>query len=161
MVLSIVLAFLRGIIREIFGLVGTVLGLVVACLELPAFALWLSRWISSPVAAEIAAFLLIALGIMVACTLLGRLVRGAAHTVGLGLLDRLAGAAFGVVRGFLLGVVILMAATAFFPPQLFIAQSRLAPYFLDAAREVSFVVPQDFQTRINGGINSVRHIARR
>jgi len=161
LVWSIVLAFVRGIIRELFGLAGTILGLLLAAWNYPAFAAWLSRWITSLVAAEIIAFLLIAVLVMAICTLLGRLVRDTAHTVGLGFLDRMAGAGFGLLRGCVLGIGILMAVTAFLPPQALIAKSRLAPYFLAAAREVSFVVPQDLQTRITGGITSIRHIARR
>lgn len=161
LVWSVVLAFMRGIIRELFGLTGTILGLLVAAWNYTALAAWLSHWITSPVAAEIAAFLLIAVLVMAACTLLGRLVRSTAHTVGLGFLDRLTGAGFGLLRGCVLGIGILMAATAFLPPQTLIAKSRVAPYFLAAAREVSFVVPQDLQRRITGGITGIRRIARR
>lgn len=158
---SAVLAFVRGIIRELFGLAGTVLGLLLAAWNYPALAIWLTRWITSPVAAEITAFLLIAILVMTACSLLGRLVRGTAHTVGLGFIDRLAGAGFGLLRGCVLGIGILMVATAFLLPQTLIANSRIAPYFLAAAREVCFVVPQDLQTRITDGILGIRHIARR
>ena len=158
---SVIVAFARGIIRELFGLAGTVLGLLLAAWNYTSLAVWLSRWITSPTPAQIAAFLLIAVSTMLACTLLGRLVRGTAHTVGLGFLDRLSGAVFGLLRGGLVGVAILAAATAFFPPQPWVRSSRLAPYFLAATREVCFVVPQDLQKRITGGIDSVRHIARR
>ncbi len=161
LVWSVVLAFVRGIIRELFGLAGTVLGLLLASWNYLAFSAWLSRWITSPLAAQITAFLAIAAGVLIACTLIGRVLRSTAHTVGLGFFDRLAGAGFGLLRGLLLGVGILMAATAFFPPQTLIATSRLAPYFLAATREVSFVVPQDLQRRITDGIDSVRRLARR
>jgi membrane protein required for colicin V production len=157
---SAVVALFRGLIREIFGLAGTILGLLLACWNYPSLALWLSRWISSPFAADATAFLLIAIGVLVACTLLGRLVRGTAHTVGLGLLDRLAGTAFGILRGALIGLGIVVTATTFFPANL-AQNSRLAPYFLAAAREVSFVVPQVLQKRITGSIDGIRHIARR
>ncbi len=158
---STILGLIRGLIREIFGLAGTILGLLLAAWNYPTLARWLARWITSPVATEVPAFLLIAVGVLVACTLLGRIVRSAAHTVGLGFFDRLAGAAFGLLRGALVGVVILITATAFFPPQTSIAKSRLSPYFLAAAREVCFVVPQHLQVRITGGIASVRRIAGR
>ena len=158
---SVVTAFLRGIIRELFGLAGAVLGLLLASWNYPALALRLARWITSPIAASATAFLLISISVMIACTVLGRIVRGTAHTVGLGFVDRLAGAAFGILRGCLVGVIILMAATAFLPPQTPIASSRLAPYFLAVAREVCFVVPQDLQQRVAHGIDSIRHIARR
>lgn len=158
---SVAIAFVRGIIRELFGLAGTILGLLFAAWNYPALATWLSPWIASAMAAQVAAFLLIAVGVLLVCTLLGRLVRGTAHTAGLGLLDRFAGACFGLLRGGLIAMGVLMTATAFFPPQRSIASSRLAPYFLAAAREVSFVVPQDLQKRITGGVHSIRHMARR
>ncbi len=158
---STIVGLVRGIIREVFGLAGTILGLLVAAWNYLAFARWLSRWITSQVAAEVTAFLLIAVGVLVVCTLIGRLVRGTAHTIGLGFPDRLAGAAFGLIRGALIGVVILITATAFFPPQTLIARSRLAPYFLAAAREVCFVVPQHLQRRVTGGTASIRRIAGR
>ena len=158
---SLVTALFRGLIRELFGLAGTVLGLLLASWNYAALAAWLARWITSPSAAVITAFLVIALGVLILCSLLGRLVRGAAHTVGLGLLDRVAGAAFGLLRGGIIGIVIVTAATVFFPPQKLVRDSRFAPYFLAAAREVCFVVPQDLQKRITGGIDSIRRIARR
>jgi len=158
---SVAVAFARGIIRELFGLAGTILGLLLASWNYHSISPWLAQWITSPIAADVTAFLLIACAVLVLCTTFGRLVRGTAHTVGLGFFDRLAGAGFGLLRGFLLGVGVLITATAFFPPQFFIANSRLAPYFLAAAREVSFVVPQNLQRRLSNGIDSVRHLARR
>lgn len=161
LVWSTIRGLIRGLIREVFGLVGVVLGLILAAWNYLAFAHWLSRWITSLVTAELTAFLLIAMGVLVICTLLGRLVHGTAHGIGLGFPDRLAGAAFGLIRGTLIGVFILITATAFFPPQAAISRSRLAPYFLAAAREVCFVVPQHLQRRITGGIAGVKHIAGR
>ena len=158
---STIAGLVRGIIREIFGLTGTVLGLILAAWNYIPLARWLSRWITSPVAAEGTAFLLIAVSVLVICTLIGRFVSGTARTIGLGFLDRLAGGVFGLLRGALVGVVILITATAFFPPQTLIANSRLSPYFLAAAREVCFVVPQHLQRRIAGGIANIRHIASR
>ena len=151
-------ALFRGIIREIFGLLGTVLGLLLACWYYPAVAGQLARWISSPPMASAAGFLFITSVVMIACTVVGRIIRGTAHTVGLGLFDRLAGALFGLLRGSAIGVALLMAAAAFLPPQTAVAQSRLAPYFLAAAREVCFVVPQDLRHRISLGIDSLRPI---
>ncbi len=52
---------------------------------------------------------------MILCTLAAGLVRRTVKAVGLGLVDRLLGAAFGFIRGGLLGVAILMAISAFLP----------------------------------------------
>ena len=158
---SVISGLVRGIIREIFGLAGMILALLLASWNYNALAVRLSRWITSFVAAEITAFILIVVVILTMSALLGRLLRGTAHTVGLGFLDRLTGAIFGLLRGSLLAIIVLMAVTAFFPPQTLVAESRLAPYFLAAAREVCFVVPQDLQRRITGSMDRARRIAQR
>jgi membrane protein required for colicin V production len=94
---------------------------------------------------------------MVAATLLGKLLRKTASVVGLGLMDRLLGAAFGLVRGALLGVAILMAFTAFLPAGQWIENSLLAPYFLRAAHAVSFVMPSDLKRRLYDGLAPIKH----
>ncbi len=169
LVWSVVVAFFRGLVRELFGLAGVILGILLASWNYAALATWLDRglngllkgWTHTFVLSEVSAFVLIAVVVMCVCTLFGKLARGSAHTLGLGLLDRLAGAGFGLFRGGLIGLGIVMAATAFLPPQSLLASSRAAPYFLAAAREVCFVVPQDLQQRITGGITHIGHIAQR
>jgi len=153
---SVIAAFLRGFIRELFSLAGIVLGIPIAAWNYTLLAPHLEPWLPSPAVARISAFLLIAIGCMLLCSLAGRILRGTARTLGIGFLDRLAGALFGLVRGSLIAVAVLMAAAAFLPqPQLLLAQSRFAPYFLAAAREVSFVVPQDLQKRIVTGVSQI------
>src|ERR1700734_2829413 len=89
---SIVMAFLRGIILELFTLGGLI--------------------IASPAAAQILAFLLIVVGIMILSTHLGKALNSTAHAIGLGFFDRLLGAVFGFARGCLFSIAILMAVAA-------------------------------------------------
>jgi membrane protein required for colicin V production len=96
---------------------------------------------------------------MVVATISGRLLRTSAHAIGLGFLDRLGGAAFGLVRGGLLGVAILMSVTAFLPNAGWLKNSRLAPYFLAGAHAVSFVVPHDLEQLILNGGSELKHNA--
>ena len=86
---STIRAFLRGIFREIFALVGLGLGIMVACWYYDVLAMPLERLISTPAAAQGLAFFLIAFGIMIACALLGRLLQSTASAIGLGFIDRL------------------------------------------------------------------------
>lgn len=145
---SVVRGLMRGLIRELFALAGLFLGILVAAWYYPPVALWLSRWISQPAYAGIVAFLGITACATAAVILVGRLVRSTAHLVGLGLLDRLAGGLFGLLRACLLGAAILMAWTAFLPPQPILLDSRLAPALLGVAHTVSFLAPNDLRTRI-------------
>ena len=69
---SIVMAFLRGIILELFTLGGLIIGILIASWNYYYVARYLERIIASPAAAQILAFLLIVVGIMILSTLLGK-----------------------------------------------------------------------------------------
>jgi membrane protein required for colicin V production len=156
---SVLRAAFRGFFQEAFALGGLVLGFLFACWFYRATAPRLAGLISSPPLAEFAAFLLILIATMLLATLLGRLLRRTASVIGLGIADRLLGAAFGLVRGALLGVALLLAVTAFLPAAPWVRTSFLAPYFLRAAHAVSFVMPHDLKLRLLDGMETVKHTA--
>ena len=156
---SIVKAAIQGFFREALALGGLVVGLLLACWFSAALAVHLHGLISAPTIAQLAAFLLVLAATMIAANILARVLRKTASTIGLGLVDRLAGAAFGCVRGFLFGVAILFALTAFLPTADWVRTSLLAPYFLRGAHAVSFVVPHDLQRKVSDGIARTKHTA--
>ena len=150
---STVMAFLRGLIRSLISAFGVLLGIVLAAWYAPALAPVLYRWIPQAVVAEILAYLLIISGAYVVATLLGRVLRGAAKAIGLGFFDRLGGAAFGFGRAVLVLAVVLLPATPFLPLLPLTRDSVLLPYLQTAAHGVSFVMPQDFGSRLLAGAN--------
>jgi membrane protein required for colicin V production len=156
---STIMAFVRGIILELFSLGGLIAGILLASWNYKHAATILGRLITTPAIAEIVAFLLIIIGIMVLSALLGKALNRTAHAVGLGFFDRLLGALFGFGRGCLFGVAILMAIAAFLPHSAWIANSRLSSYFLAGAHAVSFVVPHDLQQQILNGAQQLKHNA--
>ena len=156
---STIMAFLRGIILELFSLGGLIAGILLASWIYKHIAIILGRLITTPATAEIVAFLLIIIGVMVLSTLLGKTLNRTAHAIGLGFFDRLLGALFGFTRGCLFGVAILMAIAAFLPHSAWIANSRLSSYFLAGAHAVSFVVPHDLQQQILNGAQLLKHNA--
>jgi membrane protein required for colicin V production len=156
---STIMAFVRGIILELLSLGGLIAGILLASWNYEHVATILERLITTPATAEIVAFLLIIIGVMVLSTLLGKALNRTAHAIGLGFFDRLLGALFGFARGCLLGVAILMAIAAFLPHSAWIANSRLSSYFLDGAHAVSFVVPHDLQQQILNGAQQLKHNA--
>lgn len=148
---STVLAFMRGLIRSVLSLAGVVLGILLAAWYAPTMAMWLMRWVPQTAFAEILAFLAILVVSYMAAALLGRVLRSASKAVGLGLLDRMGGAAFGFARAVLLLAVVLVPATPFLTLLPFTRDSVLLPYLRTAAHGVSFVVPQDFGDRLAAG----------
>ena len=157
---SVVRGLMRGLIRELFALVALVAGITAAAWNYTSLAIWLARWIPQPTSASIAAFLLLALAVTFLVLLVGRIVRSAAHLVGLGLPDRVAGGLFGLARASLIGAAILMACTSFLPPQPWVEHSLLAPPLLRIARASAVLAPADLQQRITAIITRLDNTSR-
>jgi membrane protein required for colicin V production len=67
---------------------------------------------------------------------------------GLSLFDRLLGAAFGVVRGVLIGVALILGLMAFTPggtTPTSVVHSRMSPYVVDAARIFASMAPHELK----------------
>ncbi len=156
---STITAFLRGLLLELFALGGLIAGILLASWNYPALAAVLEHVITAKTVANVVAFLLIAIGVMVLCALVGKALHHTASAVGLGFFDRLFGAVFGYLRGCLLCVAILMAVTAFLPPTAVVSKSSLTPYFLAGAHAVSFVVPHELRQLILDGAAQLKHTA--
>ena len=157
LVYSVVRAAMRGFFHETFALGGLILGFLLACWFYRLLAIDLKGLITSLQIAELAAFLLILAGTMIVASLLGRILRHTASAIGLGFVDRLLGTVFGLLRGALLGVALLLALTAFLPRSPWVENSHLAPYFLRAAHAVSFVMPSDLKLRLLDALHHLKH----
>ncbi len=156
LLISAVSAFRKGLLVELFSLAGVVLGLVIAAADYGLMAPWLRRWIASPEVSDLAAFLVIALGVSLAAGLIGRLLRATVRWAGFGFLDSLLGALFGFVKGCALVTLVVMAMAAFIPNAPWLKSSRLAPSFLTAAHEGSHLTPE-LGGKIREGIRQLRN----
>ncbi len=159
--LSVITAFLHGFLVEMFALFGLVAGMIVAGQFYDQLTPWIAQLIHERFAAQAAAFLLIALGIMLCAAILGRLLRWVLRRVGLGWADRLAGGAFGLVKGYVLVALGVAAMAAFFPQQSWLERSQLVPYFMPGAHGSATVLPRELSGRIQSGLEHLRVEARR
>ena len=157
LLLSTIMAFLRGIIRALFSFAGFIIGILVASWNFAVLAAHLGSVISSVAVAEIVSFVLILSLVVMVFHLAAALLQRTVKAVGLGFVDRFLGAIFGFFRGCLFGVAVLMALAAFVPHSPWIENSVLAPYFITGAHAVSFVVPEHFQARIADGATHLLH----
>jgi membrane protein required for colicin V production len=156
---STITAFIRGFLLELFALGGLVAGILIASWNYPILAGILEHVVTAKTVANVVAFLLIAVTVMILSAVIGKALHHTASAIGLGFFDRLFGAVFGYLRGCLLCVAILMAITAFLPPTPAVAKSSLTPYFLAGAHAVSFVVPHDLRQLILEGAAQLKHTA--
>ncbi len=154
---STVRAAMRGLVREMFALGGLIIGFILACWYYTPVAVYLRGLVNSPPLAEFCAFLLILSAVMVIAALAGALIHRTASAVGLSVLDRLGGAAFGAARGVVLDAAMLLAVTAFLPTAPWIQASKFSPYLLRAAHAVSFVMPRHLKSQLVEGLDRIKH----
>lgn len=159
--LSIALAFVHGLLVEVCSLVGLVAGVLLAGRYYLEVTPYLSSLIHSLAAAHVAAFLLIALVVMLTAGIVGRVLRWILRRVGLGWADRLAGGVFGLIKGYVLVALAVAAIVGFFPEEAWLAESQLVPYFLPGAHGSATVLPRDLSVRIQFGLHHLQDVARR
>ena len=156
LVVSVVSAAKTGLVVEIFSLAGLILGLLLASWDYQLLMPWVGSWIHSLPVAQAVSFLFIALAVMIAVALTGKFLRWSVKSIGLGWADRVAGAAFGLVKGCALVTVAVMVIAAFWPSATWFQRSRLAPGFLTMAHRVAVVAPADLQKKIRAGVVVLR-----
>ncbi|MDN6179696.1 MAG: CvpA family protein [Halomonas subglaciescola] len=105
--LSMLAGFARGLVREALGLAAWVVALMAARVLVEPVAELLDGWISSVDARLVLAFVLVVIAVILVCGIVIRALHAAIVWVGMGFLNRLAGAAFGLARG----CAILLVAT--------------------------------------------------
>ena len=147
----------RGMIREASGIIGVCAGFYAAYTYYDLVAVQLQPWLKNPDHARLLAFLVLFLGIFVAVSLLGVVIRKLLHIVFLGWVDRLTGAAFGLFKGILVVSVILMVMTAFMPKNLpLLTQSTLAPRVMGISTGLSRLVPNDLEKRFQSRMKALK-----
>lgn len=159
LLLCVVQAARRGIFVEAFSLAGIVVGIGVASWNYTRLLPWFTGWLRSQALADAAAFLCIALLVMIAFGIVGRVIRWSMRSIGLGWADRLLGAAFGLLKGGVLVTLGVMVVVAFWPGSPVLQGSRLGPYFVAAARESTVGTPAGLREKVRFGARLLKEHA--
>lgn len=108
--LSTLFAFVRGVVRELLAIVSWIAGVVAALAFGDEVAAILPGMEGSPAARQVVAFALIFVGVLVLGALVAFLLSKLVHAVGLGFVDRFLGAVFGLARGVLVVLILVLVA---------------------------------------------------
>ncbi|MFP6824658.1 MAG: CvpA family protein [Pseudohongiellaceae bacterium] len=122
----------RGLIKEVFSLLSWIAALVIARVYSGMLASWLLILIESDSVRYVTAFAILFVVVMVLGTLITHSISKLLTTVGLKLVDRLLGGAFGVARGLIIVLVIIFITGLFVSETEQWQQSRLIPHGLAA-----------------------------
>ncbi len=153
---SVAAAMWEGFIREVISIASLAAGVVVAALGYrPVGGLFLDHT-DSPEAALGLGFLVLFFGTLLAGALVSILARRIVQKAGLQWFDRFLGALFGLVRGFIICSVLLMAMVAFSIRSSAVEGSTLAPFIVMGARLVGAAMPHDLKAQFEKGLERFR-----
>ena len=158
---SVVTSFSTGLAREVVRLVSMIAALVLAIWFYGAAGSFLQPYVSSPGVANFCGFLIVFCGVIVLGAILGRVLRRLMKVAGLSFADRLLGAGFGVVRGVLISIALVLALLAFAPgtsPPSAVVHSKVAPHVIDAARVFAAVAPHELKDGFRKSYQQVKTI---
>ena len=150
--LSVLGGLQQGFFRSVCSLGGLLLGLAMAAWNYARVAALLMPLLRIEPVANAIAFLLIALVVMGLVGLVGNVLARALHRIGLGCLDRIAGAVFGLFQGVLPVTLCILVTVAFFPKAHWLEQARLPRLFFGACHLSARMSPHELEQRVRDGL---------
>lgn len=150
LIFSVGRAFMTGLVRAVCGLLGYFAGFKLASQYYADLGDRIRErgFVTTDSVAQIIAFVLIVVVMVIIFELLGRSMKAKLHVIGADLTDRIFGSAFGFVRACMVGIGILMSISSFAPKADVVAKSVLTPYLMKVADNMSFLIPAYIQQKI-------------
>jgi membrane protein required for colicin V production len=145
----------QGFLRSLCGLSGLLVGLVLASWNYARLAAVLLPLVRLEALADTLAYVLIALLFLVFANVAANILSKTLYSLGLGCLDRLAGAVFGFFQGALLVTLTILVTVAFFPRAHWLAEGRLPQMFFGICNVGSHMSPQELADRILQGLKTL------
>ncbi|MEP7351945.1 MAG: CvpA family protein [Acidobacteriota bacterium] len=141
---SIISGFMSGFARTGIGFIAVIVGILGGFWFYDIPAGWFGALTNQKTAANLLGFFLIFFAAVLAGIVVGRLVSTVFKWTGLGIFDRLAGAAFGFVRGSFAVVALVAMLVAFTPKPIpnWMTGSVLLSYALGASNAAASLAPQ-------------------
>jgi membrane protein required for colicin V production len=136
----------RGLLKEISSLIGVLGGFYAAYTYYREAGVYLKRWISDPNYINILSFLIIFLFVFLIVSIIGIIIKYILKIVFLGWVDRVFGGIFGILKGILIGSVLLIVFTAFLSgDSTTIRNSRISPYISTISDTMIRVTPKELK----------------
>lgn len=149
----------RGLVKELSSIVGVLGGFYAAYTYYPLLFEPLSQWITSKTYINLLAFLIIFVGVFVAISLLGVLIKLLMDVAYLGWLDRAGGAGFGAIKAILITSVLVLALTTFLPKGAGIVKnSLLAPHVTLVSEKLSKLVSKEMRGEYRTKLKELKEI---
>ena len=155
LVVSVVLSVMKGFVRELLGLASTILGFLLGAWLYRSVAGLFKDVVKTENFALFLGFATVFLGTLLAGAVAIWVIQKALKFARLQWFDRVLGAGFGLIKGWVLGVILLLVLTSFNLQAERVKTSQLAPYLLPGARVIALVTPDDLKSRFMVGYRAV------
>jgi len=154
---SVMAGFVAGFARVGIGFCATVAGIVFGFWYYETPAAWIHKYLSSQTVSNVLGFLVILWAVLLVGALVAKIVASLFKMTGLSWLNRLLGAAFGFVRGALIGVAFVAVLLAFAPKPLpnWMVNSLLLPYAIDASDLCASIAPAALKDAFREGVEEI------
>ena len=155
LVYCIVTSWLKGFTREVLGLITIVAGVLLAGWFYRGIAGLFKDVVRTENFALFLGFSVIFLMTLVVGFVIIWLITKFMKFAKLQWADRMLGAAFGFIRGWVIGAVVLLALTSFDVQTERLKNSELVPYFLPGSRVIAVITPYEMKAKFLVGYRAL------
>jgi membrane protein required for colicin V production len=151
MIVSGLLAFYRGLIREVLSIFAWVGAGVVAVAGLPWIRPLLEPYVPSPEWTDPAGYTILFVVSLIILSVIARAIGGVVRSSALSGVDRSLGLLFGLARGAVLAVGVYIVACLAIPPDRWpppVLESRSLPYIYSGAEWVARQMPHEYRPQV-------------
>jgi membrane protein required for colicin V production len=146
--ISGLLAFVRGLVREVLGIGAWVGAVAVGFFSLPSMRGLVRGWLPTPEWVDPVSFIIVFLVSLIVLMLIARMIGGLVRGSALGGVDRTLGLVFGLARGAAVVIVAYIIGQMVFPierwPDVVLNARTLTPTY-EAARWVRAQLPEPYR----------------
>lgn len=153
--ISMIFALRKGLVREIISLVALIGGFILAVIYYPTLGSKLTEFCRTESIANFLGFLILFVGCLLLGAIVAFLINRFLKAASLQWVDRILGGIFGLLRGWAISSIIVVALIAFPVRENLMARSFLAPYLLAGARTAVLLVPQSLKDKFNAQYKKV------
>ena len=148
--LSVIVSIWRGVVREILALLSWIVAFFVAQAYTNTFAAWLPRALANTSLRLLIAFVVLFILVLLLAALISMVISKLVRKVGLGPVDRGVGAIFGLLRGMLaVLILVLLCGLTSVPRHPVWREAMLSPPLEAMAVSLAPMLPDALSSRIS------------
>jgi membrane protein required for colicin V production len=153
---SIIAGVWKGLVREIFNIVGVLAAILLALTLATSLAPHMKRILPYDTSGYAESLILIFVATLIAAGLLGVLLTKVLEAAQLGGMNRALGGVFGLLRGMLIALFLVLGLTLFLPSgSRVLSGSKLTPYLGMGARALAPLLPEQAEVTLRRRLDAL------